>query len=173
MSWLVAQNMRRTVTSPSSLFQPWRHINICVVVEGRQACPGTSTALEHISAPFITLTVHSAVSVYVCVRQRGVCRPTIIINFELRFDLQLVKLAQVKLHIALCIKPILNCRRHKRSKGNLHPHLSSNIGQLCQNISLNIQNHNHVNVFTSDKIEDKLHYSVHSEKPSLYMNTLK
>lgn len=45
--------------------------NISVVVEGRQACPGTSTSLEHISAPFITLTVHSAVSVCACVTEMG------------------------------------------------------------------------------------------------------
>ncbi|CAB1427457.1 unnamed protein product [Pleuronectes platessa] len=47
---------------------------MCVVVGGRrEACPGTSTALEHISAPFITLTVHSATrfgAVYVqCVKK--------------------------------------------------------------------------------------------------------
>lgn len=90
---------------------------------GRQACPGTSTALEHISAPFITLTVHSAVSVCVCVRARqGVSGP-IISDFKLGFDSQILESAKVKLRVVLSIKTVLNFRRHKQSKGNLHSHL--------------------------------------------------
>ena len=69
MARAVTETKRRAVTCLSSLFETYWRINMCVVVGGRQACPGTSAALEHISAPFITDS--SLRGQCVCETQRG------------------------------------------------------------------------------------------------------